>query len=117
MAPEKRVENVRAIAPALGVELTGYEIHLGITAGADCARPALVIAGRPDGAVSGDGRVFGTYLHGLFDNGAFRAAWLESLGVSSAGGDHRGTVEAALDAIAIEMERHLDVEALLAAAG
>lgn len=117
MAPEKRVENVLAIAPALGVELSGYEIHLGMTAGPDCARPALTIAGRPDGAVSEDGRVFGTYLHGLFDSGPFRAAWLDSLGVSSAGGDHRGTVEAALDAIATEMERHLDVDALLAAAG
>ena len=117
MAPEKRVENVRAISPTLGVELSGYEIHLGMTAGPDCARPALVIAGRPDGAVSKDGRVLGTYLHGLFDNGAFRAAWLASLGVSSAGADHRGTVEAALDAIAIEMESHLDVDALLKAAG
>jgi len=117
MAPEKRVENVRAIAPALGVELAGYEIHLGMTSGPDCARPALTIAGRPDGAVSKDGRVFGTYLHGLFDSGAFRAAWLGSLGVSSEGGDHRGTVEAALDAIAAEMERHLDVDALLEAAG
>jgi len=117
MAPEKRVENVRAISPILSVELSGYEIHLGKTAGPDCVRPALVIAGRPDGAVSKDGRVLGTYLHGLFDNGAFRAAWLASLGVSSAGGDHRATVEAALDAIATEMERHLDVDALLEAAG
>ena len=117
MAPEKRVENVRAIAPALGVEISGYEIHLGLTAGPDCGRPALTIAGRPDGAVSADGRVLGTYLHGLFDGGAFRAAWLDSLGVSSEGGDHRATVEAALDAIAAEMERHLDVDGLLRAAG
>lgn len=117
MAPEKRVENVRAIAPALGVELSGYEIHLGMTTGPDRTRPALTIDGRPDGAVSSDGRVLGTYLHGLFDSGGFRAAWLDSLGVSSEGGDHRATVEAALDAIAAEMERHLDVDGLLRAAG
>jgi adenosylcobyric acid synthase len=117
MAPEKRVENVSARAPAHGVELSGYEIHLGVTSGPDCLRPALVIDGKPDGAVSKDARVFGTYLHGLFDSGAFRAAWLESLGVSSARGDHRAIVDAALDAIAAGMERHLDVEALFETAG
>ncbi len=117
MAPEKRVENASAHSTVYGVDLTGYEIHLGVTGGPDCVRPALTIGGRPDGAVSADGRVFGTYLHGLFDSGPFRAAWLESLGARSSGGDHRGIVDAALDAIAAEMERHLDIEALLAAAG
>jgi adenosylcobyric acid synthase len=117
MAPEKRVENAAAHSTVHGVDLTGYEIHLGVTGGPDCARPALMVGGRPDGAVSADGRVFGTYLHGLFDSGAFRAAWLESLGARSSGGDHSGIVDAALDAIAAEMESHLDVDALLAAAG
>ena len=116
MAPEKRVETVSARSPVFGVDLTGYEIHLGVTAGPDCARPAALIDGKPDGAVSEDGRIFGTYLHGLFDSGAFRAAWLDSLGIVSDGGDHRSRVEAALDEIAGEMERHLDVEAILQAA-
>ncbi|MFZ2098985.1 MAG: cobyric acid synthase [Oricola sp.] len=117
MAPEKRVMNVAAHSPVHDVDLTGYEIHLGVTRGPDCARPALTIDGRPDGAVSADGRVFGTYLHGLFDSGAFRAAYLAGLGAGSSGGDHRASVDAALDGIAEEMERHLDIEGLLAAAG
>jgi adenosylcobyric acid synthase len=116
MAPEKRVENVAARSPVFGVDLTGYEIHLGVTRGADCARPAVTIGGVPDGAVSADGRIFGTYLHGLFDSGAFRSAWLKSLGAASSGGDHRAAVDAALDAIAEDMARHLDVEGLLAVA-
>ncbi|GAB4348557.1 MAG: cobyric acid synthase [Oricola sp.] len=116
MAPEKRVENVAAHSPVFGVELTGYEIHLGVTRGPDCARPAVIAAGMPDGAVSADGRIFGTYLHGLFDSGAFRAAWLRSLGASSSGGDHLEVIEAALDAVADAMARHLDVAALLAVA-
>lgn len=113
MTPEKRVENVSARSSVFGMGLTGYEIHLGVTSGPDCARPALLIGGKPDGAVSPDGRVFGTYLHGLFDNGAFRAAWLQGLGATSSGGDHRAIVDAALDAIAEEMQRHLDIDALL----
>jgi len=116
MAPEKRVETVAAHSPVFGVDLTGYEIHLGVTRGPDCARPAVTVAGAPDGAVSADGRVFGTYLHGLFDGGAFRSAWLESLGARSSGGDHRAAVDAALDAIADDMARHLDIDGLLAVA-
>lgn len=116
MEPEKRVENVTARSVRHDAELSGYEIHLGVTTGGDCARPALIIDGRPDGAVSADGRVFGTYLHGLFDSGAFRAAWLAELGVESGGADHRIAVDAALDAIAADMEKHLDVERLIASA-
>jgi adenosylcobyric acid synthase len=49
--------------------MTGYEIHLGITEGADCARPAARLAGGvPDGAMSADGQVIGTYCHGIFDH-------------------------------------------------
>ncbi|MCI5076240.1 cobyric acid synthase [Oricola sp.] len=117
MAPEKRVETVAARSVRHDVALSGYEIHLGVTTGPDCVRPALLVEGRPDGAVSESGRVFGTYLHGLFDSGAFRAAWLGELGAASHGGDHRAIVEAALDAIAAQMEEHLDVEGLLAVAG
>jgi adenosylcobyric acid synthase len=117
MAPEKRIGNVAAHSPVFGTELTGYEIHLGVTRGPDCARPAVTVDGAPDGAVSADGRIFGTYLHGLFDSGAFRSAWLTGLGASSSGGDHRAAVDAALDAVAEEMARHLDIEGLLAVAG
>ena len=65
--------------------LTGYEIHMGQTRCGDAA-PAFKItqrsAGReshPDGAVGHDGKVFGTYLHGLFDNEEFRRALLRNI--------------------------------------
>ena len=68
----------------LGETVRGYEIHMGATQGGAAwlridARGAQVVA-VPDGAVSPDARIWGTYLHGLFANDSFRHAWLESLG-------------------------------------
>ncbi len=46
----------------------GYEIHMGVSNGEDCARPVMTLEGRDDGARSVDDLVMGTYLHGLFDD-------------------------------------------------
>ena len=76
-----------------GLSVTGYEIHMGVTrpserAGEAALPFALLEDGRADGLVRRDGRVMGTYLHGLFDNDAFTrgliAALTERKGVSSA---------------------------------
>ena len=64
--------------------LSGYEIHLGRTTGPDCLRPSAVINGVEDGATSADGKVFGTYLHGLFGADASAQKFLESLGIGAA---------------------------------
>ena len=49
-------------------------MHMGVTKGADCARPFAHLAdGTPEGAVSGNGRVVGTYIHGLFADDRQRA--------------------------------------------
>lgn len=112
MAPDKRLE--RITGTALGQPVTGYEIHMGRTHGPDCARPFAHIPG-PDGAASPDGRIAGTYLHGLFSGDAFRAAWLARLGASSQSGYETG-VDQALDDLADHLEAHLDVAGLLALA-
>ena len=108
MAPEKTVRNSSALSTEYGVALSGYEIHLGVTSGPDCDRPAVVIDGRPDGAVSASGRVLGTYLHGLFASDAYRAALLGSFGIEGGQGNYRQSVDDALDAIAAELESVLD---------
>lgn len=95
-----------------GVAIDGYEIHMGRSNGADCARPLLTIGDRADGAISRDGRVQGTYVHGLFTGDAFRKAWLAQLGIASSLA-YEAQVEAALDTLADHCETHLDIDALI----
>ncbi|MER9894580.1 cobyric acid synthase [Mesorhizobium sp. M0119] len=112
MEPEKTVRNVSARSVQFDLPLEGYEIHLGRTTGPDTLRPSAVINGIDDGAISADGKVLGTYMHGLFSADAFRAKFLESLGVKGGGIDYRAEVERALDEIAAELETHLDCDAI-----
>ena len=116
MELEKTVRNVEARSLRFDAPLTGYEIHLGRTTGPDCSRPAAIVNGVEDGATSADGKVFGTYMHGLFGADVFRGRFLESLGIKGGGIDYRAEVERALDEIAAELERHLDCDAIFAAA-
>ena len=112
MAPDKRLERIGGTA--MGQPVTGYEIHMGRSSGPDCARSFAHIPG-PDGAISPDGRIMGTYLHGLFSGDAFRATFLARLGVASQPGYEAG-VDRALDDLADHLEAHLDVDGLLAVA-
>jgi adenosylcobyric acid synthase len=118
LTPEKTLTRTRARHLATGQPVEGYEIHIGRTDGPDRARPVLTLDdGRPEGAASADGRIAGCYLHGLFAADGFRRAYLRSLGADGAGGlAFDASVEAALDRLADHLERHLDTDALLAAA-
>ena len=95
----------------------GFEMHVGRTSGAGLARPFLYINDKADGAVSPDGRVSGTYVHGLFAAGAARAALLAEVGASSSGRDHGLLIDALLDEIAAAFEQALDIDAIAAIAG
>jgi len=116
MTADKRLARVSAVHAATGSPVSGYEIHIGVTDGPDCARPFAHVEGRPEGARSADGRVEGSYLHGLFAEDAFRAAWLAGLGAASGGVAYGAAVEAVLDRLAAHLEAHLDVDGLLAVA-
>lgn len=92
-----------------------YEIHLGRTEGADTFRAPFSVDDRPEGAASPDGRVVGSYLHGLFTSDSLRSAWLGTIGgARPAGGlNYEGAVDDTLDALARHLAEHLDVDALL----
>jgi adenosylcobyric acid synthase len=117
LGPEKRVGEVEGIDLESGAEVRGYEIHLGESRGAALARPLHRLAdGRTEGARSEDGRVFGTYLHGLFTADAARRAWLARLGGTSALPSYEALIETTLEAWADLLARHLDIPRLLSLA-
>jgi adenosylcobyric acid synthase len=116
MTPQKSLTRVAAVHAATNQPIDAYEIHIGHTEGDDCARPFARVGGTDEGAISRDGRVQGSYLHGLFTSDAFRCAYLARLGIAATGEPYRGKVEGALDALADHLETHLDVEGLLALA-
>lgn len=116
MTPDKRLTRVQAQHLATGVDLSGYEIHLGRTTGPDRARPFAVVDGAAEGAISPDGRIIGTYLHGLFGADQFRAQYLAGLGIATSGTVHGAVIGQTLDALADHVEAHLDVARMLALA-
>ncbi|MEM1160659.1 MAG: cobyric acid synthase [Pseudomonadota bacterium] len=113
MVPEKRLARVSGTHLATGLPVTGYEIHIGRTEGPDCTRPVLEIEGRPQGASSPNGKVQGSYVHGVFTSDSFRAAWLENLGANAQTVAYDAAVEKTLDALADHLEAHMNLDALL----
>jgi adenosylcobyric acid synthase len=112
LSPQKRLEPVRGTSGD-GVPFAGYEMHMGVTEGPDCARPfARLLDGTPEGAMSADGRVIGTYVHGLFADDRQRAAWLARF-AATATIRYDDLVERTLDALASHLEKHLNIDRLL----
>jgi adenosylcobyric acid synthase len=117
-APAKQTV-LSAGATADGLRVQGYEIHMGQTRYLSGAVRLLTLSdGRADGAVSG--QVWGTYLHGIFENGAFRKRWLDlllerkglpPLPSDGASADPR---EGALDRLAAHVRSHVDLDRLRA---
>lgn len=127
LAPEKQLRRVSgrlalgddAGQPG-GAPVAGYEIHLGVTEGEALDRPALWLddqdgGRRPDGAVSTDGQVLATYVHGLFDTPEACGALLRWAGLAQADGvDLDALREASIDRLAASMADHLDLRAMFA---
>jgi adenosylcobyric acid synthase len=112
---DKTVQAVTARHVASNLELEAYEIHLGVTTGADATRAPFRRHGEPEGAASTNGRIVGTYLHGLFSTDAFREAFLGSLNPDRETGDfqYEPEIESSLEALADHVAMHLDTARLL----
>ncbi|RZI41188.1 cobyric acid synthase [Herbaspirillum sp. HC18] len=102
LAREKRLAEVSGTcAFADDVPVSGYEIHMGASHGPAAESPAFYIGGRPEGARSPDGRVLGTYLHGVFDTPQALSALLRWAGLETeAEVDLRALREQSIDRIA-----------------
>lgn len=116
MTPEKRLTETPAKHKDTNIDFLGYEIHKGRTTGPDTDRPFATTEKGPEGATSPDGKIIGSYLHGMFRDDDFRQAFLTSLGVRTASTSYNDTVDKTLDALADHMENHLDLNGLFALA-
>ena len=116
---ETTVTNEKRLEPARGetfdgVPFSGYEMHMGETVGADCARAfAQLSVGAQEGAMSADGRVLGTYVHGLFADDRQRAAWLARFDAGAPQVAYDERVDAILDRLAEHLEAHADIDRML----
>lgn len=137
MKEEKRTAQVEAAGTVKGAlpfgvgAIRGYEIHMGESFYIGGAKPLFGVTSRNgqaavtcDGAASADGRIWGTYIHGLFDNDEFRTAFLRS--VASAKGsapDLTGSIsfrerkEEGFRKLAAHVRRHLDMDKIYGIAG
>ena len=113
----KTVTEVSGETVSGGAEFSGYEIHMGRTTGPDAERPLHWLAdGKPDGARSADGRVAGTYVHGLFVGDRHRAEWLRGFGAETGIDCHDALVDRILDDLAGHLEQHVAIDRLIAMA-
>lgn len=114
MYGEKSTRPVTGICERSKKSVAGYEIHMGKTSGADTGKPMLNLFDGPDGAISSNGRVEGTYVHGIFSSDEFRSWWLDSLVANTSSQlQYENAIDAELDLLADGLEASLDVDALL----
>lgn len=110
---EKQLHRIRGTLALASAPVQGYEIHMGISHGPALERPALHLDGRTDGAISEDGQILGTYLHGLFDTPAACDALLAWAGLAAPQSpDHIAQREAGIERLADAVEQHLDMRML-----
>lgn len=113
LSGEKRLEPVQGTSFD-GAPFLGYEMHMGKTEGPDHARPfAQLTDGSPEGAMSPDGQIMGSYVHGLFADDRQRTAWLKRFAAGPSQISYEGLVDDILDRLATHLETHVDVDALL----
>ncbi|KAE9658696.1 cobyric acid synthase [Pseudomonas sp. PB105] len=111
---EKQLRNVRGRLVLEDAEVSGYEIHAGVTSGDALSHAAVRLDdGRSDGALSADGQILGTYLHGLFETPAACSALLRWAGLPDVQEvDYHALRERDIERLADLVENHLDTDLL-----
>lgn len=119
LEPEKQLRNVQGHLSLAEVLVSGYEIHVGVSHGPALGSPAIRLSdGRRDGAISADGQIMATYLHGLFEQPAACAELLRWAGLREARQvDYHARRERDIERLADLVEAHLDTERLRALCG
>lgn len=125
LEPHKQLERVSGTIGLPGqpeVTIEGYEIHMGVSSGSELQRGVIQLTdageSRREGALSQDGQVLGTYLHGLFDHADACRELLRWAGLSEAKTvDYRQRQEAEIERLADTLEQHMDLQRTFAHLG
>jgi adenosylcobyric acid synthase len=119
IAGAKTLRRTQGIEAGSGHAVSGYEMHVGVTGGADTDRPWLILEGeRTEGALSADGRIMGAYLHGIFAADGFRHGFLSRIASGrSQGAAYEARVEATLEGLANHLETHMNLDRVLEITG
>jgi len=118
MTGEKVLEEVTGFDNWSQSDIHGYEMHVGRTDGPALSNPWVTLGDKPVGAINAKGNVMGCYIHGIFAADAFRKAFLKHVtGKDRQTVAYDQMVEETLDKLADHMEAHVDIDAILKAAG
>ena len=122
---EKRLCQAEAAHVESGLHVHGYEIHMGVTERGPGCDPAFKILKRgvdgdwppDDGALASEGKIWGTYLHGVFDDDRFRRHFIDTIrtkkGFPPLGEiQSRYNVDAEYDKLAALLREHLDMDGI-----
>ncbi|WP_160083436.1 cobyric acid synthase [Pseudomonas sp. 8AS] len=113
LEPEKQLRNVQGVLCLEQAAVSGYEIHAGVSTGAGLNGAVRLDDGRPDGGLSADGQVLGTYLHGLFESSEACGALLRWAGLREVQTvDYHALRERDIERLADLVEAHLDTARL-----
>ncbi|MGE4160011.1 MAG: cobyric acid synthase, partial [Planctomycetota bacterium] len=120
-SPKKETAQVTAVHVETGEPIEGYEIHMGRTEVEGdgifhIKTRAGVFDGHPDGASAGEGRIWGTYIHGVFDARGFRRHFINQLRSARGWAPDRGSedtdLHAELDKLALHVRSSLDMKTI-----
>ncbi|UQN12099.1 cobyric acid synthase [Methylococcus capsulatus] len=111
---EKQLRTVSGILVLEGATVSGYEIHAGVSSGPALERPACRLERGAEGALSDDGQILGTYVHGLFDEPEALTALLRWAGLPQPRVfDVRLERERGIDRVAAAVEAELNMELIM----
>ena len=114
LEPQKQLTRVDGHFTWDNSEVSGYEIHMGISKGPALNHPSVQLNDKVDGAISDDGQIIGTYLHGLFDKESALNSLLNWAGLKNIKNlDYENLREQELNRLADEIEKNIDIRLLL----
>ncbi len=118
---ETTMSDNKNLSPYVGTDIitntkfSGYKMHMGITTGNDTNNPfSIDINNKKDGAISKCGKVFGSYVHSIFNDDTFRQKFLKNItGFEIEVQSYDKNVETTLDQLACHIEKYIDIDEIL----